>query len=284
MAGKGNERLLHYIRMEFGEPKDFGDFVYLSQVMQAEGIGLAARHHRVSRPHTMGSLYWQLNDVWPGASWSGIDWFGRWKALQFHARRFFAPVAVAALRKEGRTTVSVVSDRTTPRRGEWRMRVMDLHGRVLREERTTIDLSPLSSVRLRAYDDAALLGDADPTRTVAVFDLSVAGEPPSRDVVYFTEAKHIAWPSSPVQARLRHDRQGTTLDLTTDALARAVWVDFGGLDADISDNAMTLLPGERVALRISSPAAPDALRDALHVSTLADALSAPSSPRSTATP
>lgn len=284
MAGKGNERLLHYIRMEFGEPKDFGDFVYLSQVMQAEGIGLAARHHRASRPHTMGSLYWQLNDVWPGASWSGIDWFGRWKALQFHARRFFAPVAVAALRKEGRTTVSVVSDRTTSRRGEWRMRVMDLHGRLLREERKPIDVPPLSAVRLGAYDDADLLGDADPARTVAVFDLSVDGEPASRDVVYFTEAKHVAWPSSPVQARLRHDRQGATLDLTADAVARAVWIDFGALDAEISDNAMTLLPGERVTVRIASGAAPDALRDALHISTLADALSAPSSPRSTATP
>ena len=100
MAGEGNSRLLHYIELGYGTPKDFEDFVYLSQVMQAEGIGLAARHHRASWPHTMGSLYWQLNDVWPGASWSGVDWFGRWKALQFHARRFFAPVAVAALRKE----------------------------------------------------------------------------------------------------------------------------------------------------------------------------------------
>ncbi|WP_081420439.1 glycoside hydrolase family 2 protein [Pseudoxanthomonas sp. Root630] len=284
LAGKGNERLLHYIRMEFGEPKDFGDFVYLSQVMQAEGIGLAARHHRTSRPHTMGSLYWQLNDVWPGASWSGIDWFGRWKALQFHARRFFAPVAVTALRKEGRTTVSSVSDRTTSRRGEWRLRVMDLHGRVLRDERKPVDVPPLSVVRLGTYADAELLGGADPARTVAVFDLNVAGEPASREVVYFTEAKHIAWPSSPVSARLGHDRRGPTLDLTADALARAVWVDFGALDAEIADNALTLLPGERVTLRISSAAAPDVLRDALHVSTLADALSAPSSLRSTATP
>ena len=73
LAGKGNERLLHYVQMEFGEPRDFAELAYLSQAMQAEGIGLAALHHRASRPYTMGSLYWQLNDVWPGASWSGID-------------------------------------------------------------------------------------------------------------------------------------------------------------------------------------------------------------------
>lgn len=284
LAGKGNERLLHYIRMEFGEPKDFGDFVYLSQVMQAEGIGLAARHHRASRPRTMGSLYWQLNDVWPGASWSGIDWFGRWKAMQFHARRFFAPVTLAALRNEGRTTVNAVSDRTTPRQGEWRLRVMDLHGRVLRDERTSIVLSPLSAARLATYEDADLLVGADPAQTVAVFDLSVAGEPAAREVVYFTEAKNIAWPAAPVRTELHGDRQGIVLELTADAVARAVWVDFGALDADIADNALTLLPGERVALRVSSGAALPDLRDALHVSTLADALSAPSSSRSTATP
>jgi beta-mannosidase len=103
MAGEGNSRLLHYIELGYGTPKDFEDFVYLSQVMQADGIALAALHHRASRPYTMGSLYWQLNDVWPGASWSSVDYFGRWKALHFAARRFFAPVTVArcAMRARG---------------------------------------------------------------------------------------------------------------------------------------------------------------------------------------
>ncbi|HET7267627.1 MAG TPA: glycoside hydrolase family 2 protein, partial [Oleiagrimonas sp.] len=93
LAGDGNKRILYYIKAEYGAPASFADFVYLSQVMQAEGVELAALHHRASRPYTMGTLYWQLNDVWPGASWSSIDYDGRWKALQFHARRFFAPVA-----------------------------------------------------------------------------------------------------------------------------------------------------------------------------------------------
>ncbi|MBD9477446.1 glycoside hydrolase family 2 protein [Pseudoxanthomonas sp. PXM02] len=284
LAGKGNERLLHYIRMEFGEPRDFADFVYLSQVMQAEGIGLAARHHRASQPYTMGSLYWQLNDVWPGASWSGVDWFGRWKALQFHARRFFAPVALAALRKDASTTITVVSDRTTARQGEWRLRVMDLEGRTLRDERRQISVKPLSATRLASYNDGELLGSADPRRTVAVVDLSVDGEAPSREIVYFTEAKNIDWPVSRVQAGLHRDANGTSLDVVSDSLARAVWIDFGDLDVEISDNALTLLPGERVRLRIKSNAAPEALRSSLHVRTLADALSTTSFPRSTASP
>ncbi|MGD5997782.1 glycoside hydrolase family 2 protein, partial [Xanthomonas citri pv. citri] len=113
LAGDGNSRLLKYVRGEYGEPRDFADFVYLSQQVQAEGIELAALHHRASRPRTMGSLYWQLNDVWPGASWSSLDYFGRWKPLHFHAKRFFAELAVAPLRRPGKreTELTLISDR-----------------------------------------------------------------------------------------------------------------------------------------------------------------------------
>lgn len=279
MAGKGNERLLHYVRMEFGEPKDFDDFVYLSQAMQAEGIELAALHHRASRPTTMGSLYWQLNDVWPGASWSGIDWFGRWKALQFHARRFFAPVAVAALRKDGSTTVSLISDRTEPRRGGLRLRVFDLDGRLLRELRTPVALPALAATVALQASDAELLAGADPERSVVVFDLQVEGEPPSRDAVYFAAAKDLAWPDPQLEAELRREPAPAQaggdryrLDLSSRKFARAVWIDFGDLDGTLQDNALTLVPGETVSLRVDSPASLDDLRKALRLRSLADAL------------
>jgi beta-mannosidase len=256
LAGKGNERLMKYVNHEFGEPKDFADFVYLSQVMQAEGIELAALHHRASRPFTMGSLYWQLNDVWPGASWSSMDWFGRWKALQFHARRFYAPVAIAALRDAaGNTSVSLLNDRTRRVRGELRLRVMTLDGAILRDERKPVALAPLSATKVAAYADADLLANADPASTVAVFELQVKGEPASRGVVYFKAAKDIHWPDPGLHAALRRDGDGYLIDLHAEKLARAVWV-----DADVSDNALTLLPGERVSLRLPSKFDPATLR------------------------
>jgi beta-mannosidase len=275
MAGKGNERLLKYVNFEFGEPKDFAGFVYLSQAAQAEGIALAALHHRASRPFTMGSLYWQLNDVWPGASWSSVDWYGRWKALHFHARRFFAPVAVAALRRpEGLTSVSLLNDRTRAVRGELRLRVMTLDGKLLREESRAIDLAPLSAQKLLDYADAELLGDADPTSTVAVFDLRVEAEPPSRGVVYFRAAKEMRWPDPGLRAELRRDGSGYVLDLHAANLARAVWVDFGDLEADVSDNALTLLPGERLSLRVTAKADDATLRKALRLRSVAESMAA----------
>ena len=273
LAGKGNERLMKYVNDEFGQPGNFADFAWLSQVMQAEGIELAALHHRASRPYTMGSLYWQLNDVWPGASWSSVDWFGRWKALQFHARRFFAPVAVAALRDAGgKTSVSLLNDRTEKVAGELRLRVMSLDGKVLRDERRPVALAPLSATQVASYLDAELLGGADPATTVAVFELRAANEPAARRVVYFKAAKEMRWPDAGLRAQLRQAGDGYVLALQADRLARAVWVDFGDLDAELADNALTLLPGETVSLRVRSKAGLARLRGALRLRSLADVL------------
>lgn len=276
MAGKGNDRLLHYIGMEYGQPREFADFVYLSQVMQADGIELASLHHRASRPTTMGSLYWQLNDVWPGASWSGIDWHGRWKALQFHARRFFAPVAVAALRKDGTTTVSLLNDRTEAKRGSLRTRIFDLDGKLLREQRRQMELPALAATVALQNTDAQLLAGADPKRTFAVFDLDVQGEAPARGVVWFAHAKDIAWPQPGITAQLVRDGDHYRLDLNSKRATRALWIDFGDLDAELDDNALTLVPGERRTLRLQSDASLEQLRAAMTLRSLADALATPS--------
>jgi beta-mannosidase len=266
LAGKGNERLMKYVNYEFGEPQDFAEFVYLSQVVQAEGIELAALHHRASRPFTMGSLYWQLNDVWPGASWSSMDWFGRWKALHFHARRFYAPVAVAALRSaEGSTAVSLINDRTRPVQGELRLRLMTLDGKILRDERKSIKLAPLSAEKVADYADADLLGSADPVSTVAVFDLQADGEPASRRVVYFKAAKDMLWPDPGLRVEMRRNGKGYALDLHAAKFARAVWIDFGDTDADLADNALTLAPGEHRTVHVSSKAGLAALRRSLRL-------------------
>ncbi|WP_156895668.1 beta-mannosidase [Massilia putida] len=271
LAGKGNERLMKYVDYEFGATDDFDRFVYLSQAAQAEGIELAALHHRASRPYTMGSLYWQLNDVWPGASWSSVDWFGRWKALHFHARRFYAPVAVAALRGfDGKTSVSLLNDRTRPVRGELRLRVMTLDGKVLRDERKPVELAPLAATKAADYVDADLLGAADPSNTVAVFDLRAEGEPASRGVVYFKAAKDMTWPDPGLRADVRRAGAGYALELQATRFARAVWIDAG--DADVSDNAFALLPGESVTLHVSSKAGLAKLRALLRVRSLSDAM------------
>jgi len=101
----------------------------VSQVLQAEGIKIGAEHFRRSRPETMGSIFWQLNDCWPVASWSSIDYYGRWKALQYYARRFYAPILVSPHVEDGSVKVYVVSDAVVAKKANLRVRLMDLMAR-----------------------------------------------------------------------------------------------------------------------------------------------------------
>jgi len=253
LYGDGNTRLLKYVR-EYGEPKDFADFVYLSQVAQAEGIELAALHHRASRPRTMGTLYWQLNDVWPGASWSSMDWYGRWKALQFHARRFYADVAVAALRSRSETTVSLINDTPEPVAAELRLRVLDVDGKLLREERKPVTLAAAGVTAFGKFTDAELLRGADPKRTFAAFELRTHDTTLSRGVIYFEAAKDLVLPDPGLRADIAADGGAFRVTVSAQKLARALWLDFGDIDAELADNALTLLPGESITLQLQSKA------------------------------
>jgi len=93
----------------------------------------------------MGSLFWQLNDCWPVASWASIDYYGRWKALQYYARRFYAPVLVSPHVDSGTLSVYIVSDKTVPVEGTLRLRIMDFSGKVIKEISQNVKVDPLAS-------------------------------------------------------------------------------------------------------------------------------------------
>ena len=111
---RGNPLIRTYMERDFRKPKDFASFLYVGQVLQATVIKYAAEAHRRAMGHNWGSLYWQLDDCWPVASWSSIDYYGRWKALHYFARRFFAPVLVSPVEDKG--VVSSLRRLRSPRR------------------------------------------------------------------------------------------------------------------------------------------------------------------------
>lgn len=264
LAGDGNERLLFYMRQRLGEPKDFPDFVYLSQVEQAQAIAMAALHHRACRPVTMGSLFWQLNDVWPAISWSSIDHDGGWKLLQYEARRFFAPQAIVAEHRDGATRLSLVSDGTEPLAAHWRVRAFDMTGRPLGKREADVTLAPLSATEAASLPDADLFAGAAPAASYAVADLTVGGREVSRTVIERLPPKDMAYPDPGLTATW----QGVRLTVTARALARAIMLDFGATAAAPSDNGFDLLPGESRTVTVASAMAPAQLARALTVRSL----------------
>ena len=106
-----NAAIEKYMDDNYRKPLDFGDFLYVGKLMQAERMKAAMEAHRVEKPKKMGSLFWQLDDSWPGASFSSIDYLGKWKALQYYAQRVFSDVLVTPELKDGSIEVHIVSDR-----------------------------------------------------------------------------------------------------------------------------------------------------------------------------
>src|ERR1051325_8561584 len=116
---------------DFRKPQDFSAFLYVSQVLQARVIEYAAEAHRRRMPYNQGSLYWQLDDCWPVASWAGIDYYGRWKALHYAAPRFFAAILLSPVEENGEIRVYGVNDLRVETPGHLALRVLDFDGREL---------------------------------------------------------------------------------------------------------------------------------------------------------
>ena len=114
----GNATIEEYMKRSHRKPIGFEDLLYMSQLLQADGIQTAIEAHRRNKDRCYGSLYWQLNDCWPGASWSSIDYYGKWKALHYKVKEAFAPVIVSHEFIDGDLLISVVSDRLTKFDGE----------------------------------------------------------------------------------------------------------------------------------------------------------------------
>jgi len=271
----GNERILTYMLREYREPKDFASFVYLSQVQQAEVIKIGAEHLRRNRPRTMGSLYWQLNDCWPVASWASIDYYGHWKALQYYARRFYDDTIVSPYAHDGKVDIYVISDKLQPQTGKVHARLMDFSGNVLSEKSQDVKIASASSAVALTLDEKDLFADPAETnkdRNFLFVTLEVGGKEVSRNEVFFDVTHNLDLAANPkIETTLTKSTDGYTLTLKSPTLARAAYVSFGDLDTQLSDNYFDLMPGETVTLKITSKSSAADLQSALKVISLTDA-------------
>jgi beta-mannosidase len=273
---RGNQLIREYMLRDMPEPKDFESFLYASQVLQAEGIKVGAEHLRRIMPHNMGSLYWQLDDCWPVASWSSVDYFGRWKALQYYARRFYNPVLLSPHVEDDRVELYVVSDRTDPLRAELRVRLIDFDGRALSDTTSPVEVAPLASKIYQTLPVEALLRGRDPSKVFLHCELTAGGAAVSSNSVYFRPFKDLSLPAPEVAAQVSRARGATLVTLSTDRLARAVHLSAAGLEGSFAENFFDLLPGRKVtvAFRGARPVTAGELRRRLRVRTLSDAFAA----------
>jgi beta-mannosidase len=267
----GNERILTYMLREYREPRDFESFVYMSQVQQAEAIKVGAEHFRRMKPRTSGQFFWQLNDCWPVASWASVDYYGRWKALQYYAVRFFDDVLVSPWDHDGKIETYVISDKLQPIKASLRVRLMDFTGKVLSDKSTAIDIPAQSSAIYSTQSEQELLGGADPKTVFAVYELRQNGKILSSNEVFFTRTRDLQLPSPNIQVNVGSQVGKVVVTLRSSNLARHVALFFGELDVQAADNYFDILPGSEVSVVINGKASAAKVLQNLKVVTIVDA-------------
>lgn len=250
-----NGKILSYLSQTFRYPNSFDDLLYASQLMQAEAIRYGVEHWRRNRGRCMGAIIWQLNDIWPVASWASIDYYGRWKALHYAAKRFFAPVMISAeeegelsqnpkineyhpapLEKSFRLNVCNETLRDVTGEVVWALRTPD--GAIVRQNQQTLTIPAMSAKWLDKLDCA----DASLTGHYVSFAFVVDDVALSEGTCIFCAPKHFEF----VDPRLTVETRGDTLVVTSHAYAKQVWLESEDADLLLDDNAFDMNPGTKV--------------------------------------
>ncbi len=267
----GNARILYYMAQQFRLPQDFPSFVYLSQVLHAEAMRVGVEHWRRLRDRCSGALYWQLNDCWPVSSWASIDYYGRWKALQYATRRFYAPVLLSADVEGDAVSLAVTNDRAEPWRGEVRWSLERLDGAVVASGHALVTAAGAATTAVCEVP----IGQADREfrrDTILVAELrrdgDTGGGPMVRTVTTFGPDKQLLLRQPAIESSVEvvdpgagsggsgaGDRSGArvAVRLRSSSLARWVELALDGADVIFDDNYFDLPAGREVAIRFELP-------------------------------
>lgn len=273
-----NGKIMFYLAETFRNPKDFESLLYDSQILQAIAIKSGVEHWRRNRGRCMGALYWQLNDNWPVASWSSIDYFGRWKALHYYARNFFAPIAGSLVKQKDEDSyirnggdqfssvaVHIQNETRHAERVHVRVALKKMDFTVLDVVEKDIEVAAFSAVKVLERDYAELVkrqprvsvtpeqyrSDAAVSKSEVFVEAVFAYEDGRRQIE--TEVlipyKHLDLKPCQVQAEVVEDKEGYTITLTSDTYAAFVELDFGDADVIFSDNYFAITDDRPVTVR-----------------------------------
>jgi beta-mannosidase len=267
----GNGTIEYYMLKEYNKPKNFESFLYVNHVLQAEGIKFGLEGHRRAAPFCMGSLFWQINDVWPVASWSSTDYFQNWKALQYYVKKSFEPVLVSPYKDGIEIKVNIINDKLTILNGKLRVRLIDFNGKEYRNYETNVEIPANTNKLVFAENQEKFIGGADPARCVLYTELIVDNKLESSNLLYFKPFKELKIEEPKVEYTIRNVENGFKISFTTDKLARNIYMQLGDEKGFFSDNYFDLLPGQNAEIRLDTDLSEEELREVLTIRTLDDA-------------
>lgn len=235
----GNVKLLRYLAEMYQMPKSLEATVYASQLNQASAIKYGVEHFRRCRGYTMGSIYWQLNDCWPVASWSSVDYFGRYKALHYFAKKFYQPVAIGLFNENGQITINVSNETLSDFEGYVLVGIMKNDFTSLFESKAKVSVKSLSSLDIESYSSKELLNTRNTYFYAELYDKN--DRLLARNTELSINPKHFDFLKPDIKVDIKNADGGYYLSFTSSALAKNVEVSFKSHDIMLSDNYFDLI-------------------------------------------
>ncbi len=243
-SGIGNETIILYMLSWFRLPKNHDMTLWTSQILQGMAMKYAVEHWRRSMPRGMGTLYWQLNDCWPVANWSLIDYYGNWKALNYMARRFFGPLLITAVEDTSKGTVDihVVNDLREKAAGEVGWTLTDVNGKTVAADNFSASVGPGKSKKLKTLDLAAYIRSDGARNVLLEVELRSSSGVESQNFASFVRPKHLelADPGLEIDV-VKEDAESATLLIRSRCPALWVFIDGGREGLRYSDQFFHLI-------------------------------------------
>jgi beta-mannosidase len=238
----GNRIIVENLSDHYLMPYRFETFVYASQLFQADEIDRAVQHMRRIRGTCMGSIYWQLNDTAPVASWAGIDYYGRYKALHYASRRFYAPVALGMFVEDTTLTVNLANETRNEFCGKLSVRLCRNDLTVLEETECAVCAAELTSVDV--FTQTYTPDDRYSTYLVAtLYDEN--GEKVFQKTALFVPPKHFAYRKPAITVDFeKTDACTARATVRSNTFAGRVYLDFADFDCVLSDNFFDIAAAE----------------------------------------
>jgi beta-mannosidase len=263
-------KIIHdYMKNYYTVPEKVKDFVYISQLLQAEGITKGIEAHRRHKPYCMGTLYWQLNDCWPAISWSSVDYYDNWKALHYKARETFKNIIISTKEEADSVKIWLINDDFEDYKGKLHLRLLDFEGEEIWQKTINIKLEKDTSKQVYAQSRKKILQDHIPATVLLKTTLQINDDKSDHDLFYFTAPKHLKLIDPEIEYSLEKKENHFEIELTSNYLAKNVHltVPYAG---NFSKNYFDLLPGEKDKVIFSSDISIEKFRKNLSIKSLSD--------------
>ena len=246
----GNKTVEDYMLRYYKKPKSFKGYLYVSQILQAYGVSMGMEAHRRNKGYSMGSLYWQLNDCWPVASWSSIDYFGKWKALHYSTKKAFQPVLISFFKSDSEIELHIISDLLESKDVDLNLKVLSFSGEVLYETNKNYSLQQNSTTKVESLSIDWLNNNFDPNSSLLVASLSSQGTEISNNIYYLSEFKDIKLTKPLIEYEINELINTFEVSLTSKNLVKNVFVDIASTQ-NFSDNYFDMIPGKDYKISIN---------------------------------